>query len=45
MNENRYGTILSPVLDDATLNNPKSATAQAFFIYFLLDYLYNLYTF
>ena len=34
MNENRYGTILSPVLDEATLNNPKSATGQVFFIYF-----------
>merc|ERR1719266_2652834 len=28
MNENRYGTILRPVLDEATLNNPKSATGQ-----------------
>ena len=48
MNENRYGTILSPVLDDATLNNPKSATGRVFFIYFFnqdRDYLYNLYTF
>ena len=34
MNENRYGTILSPVLDETTLNNPKSATGQVFFIYF-----------
>ena len=48
MNENMYGTILSPVLDEATLNNPKSATGQVFFIYFYTrigDYLYNLYTF
>ena len=48
MNENRYGTILSHVLDDATLNNPKSATGRVFFIYFFYydrDYLYNLYFF
>ena len=34
MNENRYGTTLSPVLDEEILNNPKSATVEVCFIYF-----------
>ena len=48
MNENRYGTILSPVLDEATLNNPELATGQVFFIYFFYQdrrLSINLYTF
>ena len=43
MNENRYGTTLSPVLDEEILNNPKSAAVEVCFTYFLLgDYLYEL---
>ena len=34
MNENRYGTTLSPVLDEEILNNPKSATVAVCFTYF-----------
>ena len=44
MNENRYGTTLSPVLDEEILNNPKAATVEVCFTYFFLlgDYLYEL---
>ena len=40
MNENRYGTMLSPSLDEEILNNPKSATGQVCLTFLQLgDYL------